>query len=98
MTGCPYDPHTGQPSGFARLYGLGLDGDALSGLYERLRTEHGPVAPVSIAPGVDVWLVLGYRELLHMCRNERDFSHDPRLWNLPGTGRVEADSPLMAFV
>lgn len=98
MTGCPYDPHTGQPSGFARLYGPGLDGDALSGLYERLRREHGQVAPVTIAPGVDVWLVLGYRELLQMCRNERDFSHDPRLWNLAGTGRVEADSPLMAFV
>ncbi len=97
MTGYPYDPHP-VASGAVPLYGQGLDGDGLPELYERLRREHGPVAPVSLAPGVDVWLVLGYRELLEMCRNERDFSHDPRLWNLPGTGRLAAESPLMAFV
>jgi cytochrome P450 len=98
MTGYPFDPHAASPPGTVPLYGRALDGDGLPELYETLRREHGPVAPVALAPGVDAWLVLGYPELLRMCRDERDFSHDPRLWNLPGTGRVTADSPLMAFV
>ncbi|MDG9703341.1 cytochrome P450 [Streptomyces sp. DH37] len=90
--GCPAH---GRP---APLYGPGLDGDNLSALYERLRAEHGPVAPVALAPGIHVWLVMGYRELLHLAREEQDFSHDPRRWNLLREGRVPADSPLMAFV
>jgi cytochrome P450 len=97
VTGCPHDPHP-LASGTVPLYGHGLDGDGLPELYERLRAEHGPVAPVSLAPGVDAWLVLGYPELLRMCRDEQDFSHDPRLWNLPGTGRLAPDAPLLAFV
>ncbi|MCI0383321.1 cytochrome P450 [Streptomyces sp. CNQ085] len=90
--GCP--AHGGP----APLYGPGLDGDNLPTLYERLRAEHGPVAPVALAPGIHVWLVIGYRELLRLAREEQDFSHDPRRWNLLREGRVPADSPLMAFV
>ncbi|MGK5498862.1 cytochrome P450 [Streptomyces sp. URMC 125] len=92
--GCP--AHQGPRP--APLYGPGLDGDALPALYERLRAEHGPVAPVALAPGVHAWLVLGYRELLRVAREEQDFSHDPRRWNLLREGRVPADSPIMAFV
>ncbi|MEK8170696.1 hypothetical protein NKH77_17210 [Streptomyces sp. M19] len=79
------------------LYGSALDGD-LPQLYERMRREHGPVVPVALQPGLDAWLVLGYRELLHLTRDEQHFSHDPRLWTALRDGRVAADSPLMPMV
>lgn len=75
-----------------------LDGDGMSELYEELRREYGPVAPVSIAPGIDAWLVLGHRELLQLTREEGDFSHDPRLWSLLREGGVPADSPILPMV
>lgn len=93
--GCP--AHRRRPSP-QPLYGPDLDGDALPALYEQLRRRHGPIAPVALAPGIDVWLVIGYRELLRVCREEQDFSHDPRRWNLLREGRVPADSPVMPFV
>ncbi|MDT3398309.1 cytochrome P450 [Streptomyces sp. B1866] len=74
-----------------------LDSD-LTALYERLRREHGPVAPVAIAPGVEAWLVLGHRELLQLVRDEETFSHDPRRWRPLREGRVATGSPLMPFV
>ncbi|CAL9415434.1 cytochrome P450 family protein [Streptomyces atacamensis] len=98
---CPGRPDRPGHSGRSRhvpLYGPGLDGDGLPALYERLRAEHGPVAPVALAPGVHAWLVMGYEELLRVARRERDFSHDPRHWRLLREGRVPADSPLLAFV
>jgi len=104
MTALPRRPSAGQPGGCparrrpAPLYGPHLTGDDLPALYELLRTRHGPVAPVALAPGVHAWLVLGYRELLRVARDERDFSHDPRRWTLPREGRVPADSPVLAFV
>ncbi|WP_406401857.1 cytochrome P450 [Streptomyces sp. NBC_00879] len=80
------------------LYGPDLDGDAMPALYEELRREHGPVAPVTIAPGIEAWLVLGHRELLRLTREEQDFSHDPRRWTLLREGRVPADSPILPIV
>ncbi|MER5771349.1 cytochrome P450 [Streptomyces sp. NPDC001985] len=80
------------------LYGPDLDGDAMPALYERLRRAHGPVAPVTIAPGVGAWLVLGHRELLRLTREEQDFSHDPRRWTLLREGRVPPDSPIMPII
>ncbi|MEE1928456.1 cytochrome P450 [Streptomyces sp. TRM 70351] len=80
------------------LYGPQLDGDALPQLYEELRQRHGPVAPVTIAPGIDAWLVLGHRELLRLTREEQDFSHDPRRWTLLREGRVPPDSPILPMV
>ncbi|MCX2971711.1 MULTISPECIES: cytochrome P450 [Streptomyces] len=80
------------------LYGPQLDGDALPGLYEDLRLRHGPVAPVSVAPGIDAWLVLGHHELLRLTREEQDFSHDPRRWTLLREGRVPPDSPILPMV
>ncbi|MFJ2951389.1 cytochrome P450 [Streptomyces sp. NPDC087226] len=93
--GCPV---TGAPGTAAALYGPGLDGDTMPALYEELRGTHGPVAPVSIAPGIDAWLVLGHRELLRLTREEQDFSHDPRRWSLLREGRVPADSPILPMV
>ncbi|MEU8509020.1 cytochrome P450 [Streptomyces brevispora] len=80
------------------LYGPGLDGDAMPALYEEMRRAHGPVVPVSVAPGIDAWLVVSHRELLRLTREEQDFSHDPRHWSLLREGRVPADSPLLPLV
>ncbi|MFH8883626.1 cytochrome P450 [Streptomyces californicus] len=93
--GCPV---SGTPATTARLYGPGLDGDAMPALYEALRDAHGPVAPVSVAPGIDAWLVLGHRELLRLTREEQDFSHDPRRWSRLREGRVPADAPILPMV
>ncbi|NDZ65387.1 cytochrome P450 [Streptomyces cyaneofuscatus] len=93
--GCPV---TGAPVTGAALYGPGLDGNTMPALYEELRGTHGPVAPVSVAPGIDAWLVLGHRELLRLTREEQDFSHDPRRWSLLREGRVPADSPILPMV
>lgn len=80
------------------LYGPQLGGDDLPELYEQLRRRHGPVAPVTVAPGVKAWLVLGHHELLRLTRDEQDFSHDPRRWTLLREGRIPADSPIMPMV
>ncbi|MFI6691902.1 cytochrome P450 [Streptomyces sp. NPDC050433] len=80
------------------IYGEHLDGDRMPSLYEQLRADHGPVAPVTVAPGITAWLVLGHRELLRLTREEQDFSHDPRRWGQLREGRVPADSPILPMV
>jgi cytochrome P450 len=70
----------------------------LPGVYERLRTQWGPIAQVEIAPGVAAWLVLGHREALDIIWNERLFSSDPRRWNLIAQGLVHAQAPLSAML
>lgn len=80
------------------LYGPQLDGDGLPKLYEELRETHGPVAPVTLAPGIEAWLVIGHGELLRLTREEQDFSHDPRRWGLLREGRVPPDSPILPMV
>ncbi|MGW2324926.1 cytochrome P450 [Streptomyces sp. NPDC001700] len=92
---------TARPTGTATtrvpLYGTALDGP-LTDLYERMRRDHGNVVPVEIAPGIEAWLVIGHRELLHLTRDEQYFSHDPRRWTPLRDGRVPPDSPLMPLV
>ncbi|MQA94882.1 MAG: cytochrome P450 [Streptosporangiales bacterium] len=61
------------------LYGEVFSEDQ-HGLYERLRREWGPVAPVLLEPGLPAWLVLGYYEVLRICRTPRPFSRDTRRW------------------
>ncbi|WP_338674868.1 cytochrome P450 [Streptomyces sp. SCSIO 30461] len=87
---------TGRPA--TALYGQHLDGDAMPALYETLRERHGPVAPVTVAPGIEAWLVLGHRELLRLTREEQVFSHDPRHWTPLREGRVPPDSPILPMV
>ncbi|MEU0001214.1 cytochrome P450 [Streptomyces microflavus] len=91
-------PVAGAPVTAAALYGPDLDGNTMPALYEELRRAHGPVAPVSVAPGIDAWLVLGHRELLRLTREEQDFSHDPRRWSRLREGRVPADAPILPMV
>lgn len=79
------------------LYGEVLSGDTHP-LYEEMRRVHGPVAPIELEPGVPGWLVLGYRELLEVTRNEECFSHDSRHWRALHEGRVRQDSPLLPMM
>ncbi|WNO74169.1 MULTISPECIES: cytochrome P450 [unclassified Streptomyces] len=97
-TGTSRPPAGGRCPVATPLYGPDLDGDTMPAFYEKLRREHGPVAPVTIAPGMQAWLVLGHRELLRLTREEQDFSHDPRRWTLLREGRVPLDSPIMPMV
>ena len=76
-----------------RLYGPAVAADPM-GLYERLRTDHGPVAPVLLEGDVPAWLVLGYQEVLEVTRNPRKFSRDGRNWGEWLAGRVDVSSPI----
>ncbi|MEI5526295.1 cytochrome P450 [Streptomyces brasiliscabiei] len=64
-------------------------------VYERLRRTHGPVAPVGLM-GVPAWLVLDYREVLEVLRNESVWRRDVRHWRARAEGRLPKDWPLLA--
>ena len=68
------------------------------GLYEKLRAEYGPVAPVRVPGDLPAWLVLGYRENLKVLQKPTVFSRDSRLWRFLKDGSVPPDSPLMPMV
>lgn len=92
--GCPAHAVAGTgPGGLRRLYGPEHESDPMS-LYEKLRAEHGPVAPVLLNGDVPAWLVLGHTENLHMTRNPSQFSRDSRRWRLIADGTVPPDHPL----
>jgi cytochrome P450 len=63
-------------------------------LYEKLRAEHGPVAPVLLPGDVRVWLVLGHRENLEVARTPSLFSRDSRYWQAMREGRIGPEHPL----
>ena len=71
-----------------------FDGDPGS-VYERLRSTYGPVAPVGLM-GVPAWLVLDYREVLEVLRNESVWRRDVRHWRARAEGRLPRDWPLLA--
>lgn len=64
-------------------------------VYDGLRRTYGPVAPVGLM-GVPVWLVLDYREVLEVLRNESLWRRDVRYWRARAEGRLPADWPLLA--
>jgi cytochrome P450 len=64
------------------------------GAYERLRQQWGVVAPVELEPGVNAWLVMGWREICHVVRHERVFSRNPRNWRAWQEQTVALDSGL----
>ncbi|SOD58917.1 Cytochrome P450 [Streptomyces zhaozhouensis] len=90
--GCPAHA-AGGPDGVQRLYGPGASADPM-GLYERLRNEHGAVAPVLLEGDVPAWLVLGYNEILQVTRNPRRFRRDGRAWSPWQRGEIGTDSPI----
>ncbi|MFC7305496.1 cytochrome P450 [Streptomyces monticola] len=89
--GCP--AHGLGPAELRRLYGPEAEADQ-RGLYEKLRAEHGSVAPVLLPGDLTAWLVLGHRENLDVARTPSRFSRDSRRWRDWRAGRVPADHPL----
>ncbi|MEU1626334.1 cytochrome P450 [Streptomyces sp. NPDC020096] len=94
--GCPAHGGLG-PGGLRRIYGPEAEADPM-GLYNKLRAEHGAVAPVLVHGDLPAWLVLGYAENLEVMRTPSRFSRDPRRWRELVEGRVRLDSPLMPVV
>ncbi|KPC65302.1 cytochrome P450 [Streptomyces chattanoogensis] len=91
---CPAHARAGNTDGLARLFGPEAVNDA-PGFFERLRAEHGAVAPVLVDGDLPAWLVLGYRENLEVLRTPSRFCHDSRIWHCFKENKVAADSPLM---
>ncbi|MCC3773074.1 cytochrome P450, partial [Streptomyces sp. UNOC14_S4] len=89
----PQCPAAHGPGGITRLYGTEAERDPM-GLYERLRKEHGQVAPVLLHGDLPAWLVLGYRENLEVARTPSRFSRDSRLWREAREGRLTPTHPL----
>ncbi|MFE3741944.1 cytochrome P450 [Streptomyces sp. NPDC059096] len=93
-----------------RTPGLPLDGEAPMPLaaatgapdprevYRALRARWGNVAKVELAPGVHAWLVLGYRELLTITRQEQIYSRDARNWRDLNDGVVPSSSRLLPMM
>ncbi|GHJ33033.1 cytochrome P450 [Streptomyces hygroscopicus subsp. sporocinereus] len=93
---CPVHP---APSGSGPVDLLGPENEKdPMGLYERLRAEHGAVAPIVLDGDVPAWLLLGYRENLEVSRTPSRFSRDSRHWHAWKDGRITADSPLLPVV
>ncbi|MEU0194549.1 cytochrome P450 [Streptomyces afghaniensis] len=90
--GCP--AHGLGPGGLHRLH----ESEDLAGLYEQLRKEHGPVAPVLLHDDVPIWIVLGHAENLHMVRSPTQFCRDSRIWTPLRDGLVKPDHPLMPHI
>jgi cytochrome P450 len=66
--------------------------------YQRLREDWGQVAPVFLVPGIPGWLVMGYREIRAMLRDELHFSRDSTHWRLLREGRIGPDSGLLPIM
>ncbi|MEU6063783.1 MULTISPECIES: cytochrome P450 [Streptomyces] len=92
--GCPVAHGSAEP---ARLYGPEAATDPL-GIYERLRKEHGSVAPVLLEGDIPAWLVLGYRDSRRVLDNPRQFARDARIWRDWREGRIAENSPLVPML
>jgi cytochrome P450 len=67
-------------------------------IYRKLREDWGNVAKVELEPGVPAWLVMGYRELLTITRQEQIYSRDSRNWRHMYDGVVSPDSGLLTMM
>ncbi|KUN00012.1 cytochrome [Streptomyces yokosukanensis] len=92
--GCP--AHGLGAGGPQRLYGP--DAQDLGDLYERLRAQHGTVAPVLLHEDVPMWVVLGHAENLHLVRSPSLYTRDSRIWSPLADGTVKPDHPLMPHI
>jgi cytochrome P450 len=78
-----------------RLYGEEYDKDPAA-VYERIRHEHGPVAPILLNGDIPAWFVGGYRELHQVCGDPKLFAKDTSRWN--GWDTVPEDWPGTRFI
>ncbi|GED87992.1 cytochrome P450 [Streptomyces sp. 6-11-2] len=90
--GCP--AHGTGPGGLHRLH----EARDLRVLYEQLRDQYGPVAPVLLHDDVPMWVVLGHAENLHMVSTPSQFTKDSRIWTPLRDGTVKPDHPLMPHI
>lgn len=67
-------------------------------MYEKLRAEHGAVAPALLHNDVPIWAVLGHSENLHMVRTPSQFTRDSRQWRAVLDGSMGPDNPLAPVV
>ncbi|MGI5510302.1 cytochrome P450 [Streptomyces sp. CA-106131] len=88
--GCP--AHGRGPGGAHRLFGS--EAGDLGALYEKMRAEHGAVAPALLHDDVPIWVVLGLSENLHMVRSPVHFTRDSRVWAPLLYGHIKPDHPL----
>lgn len=91
---CPAHAAFAQGAALTALYGPEAQRDP-SAVYEKLRAEHGGIAPVELEGGVPAWLVLGYRENVEVARTPSRFTRDARLWRDWNEGRIAANDPLL---
>ncbi|MFD2419136.1 cytochrome P450 [Amycolatopsis pigmentata] len=78
-----------------RLYGDEYDKDPAA-VYERIRREHGPVAPILLNGEIPAWFIGGYRELHQVCSDAKLFAKDTGRWN--GWDTVPEDWPGRRFI
>ncbi|MFF1837216.1 cytochrome P450 [Streptomyces sp. NPDC058231] len=67
------------------------------GIYDQLR-NHGPAAPVEIAPGVDAMLVTAHETALRVLQSPTVFARDSRHWDALNKGRIAPDSPVLPMM
>ncbi|MEV0221455.1 cytochrome P450 [Streptomyces sp. NPDC050704] len=91
---CP--AHGTGPGGLRRLYGP--EAEDLGTLYEKLRAEHGTVAPVLLHNDVPFWMVLGHGENLHMVSSPSLYTRDSRVWTAVLDGTAGPEHPLMPLI
>ncbi|MET7483675.1 cytochrome P450 [Streptomyces sp. NPDC005538] len=91
--GCPAHGLGLGPGGLHRLYGP--EAADLAAVYERLRAEHGAVAPALLHQDVPIWVVLGHGENLHMVSTPSQYCRDTRTWTSLQDGTIKPDHPLM---
>ncbi|OHV56337.1 cytochrome P450 [Pseudofrankia sp. BMG5.36] len=94
---CPAHAAFAQGAALTALYGPEAQQDP-GAIYEKLRAEHGGIAPVALEGGVPAWLVLGYRENMEVARTPSRFTRDARLWRDWNEGRIAADDPLLQLL
>jgi cytochrome P450 len=78
-----------------RLYGDEYDKDPAA-VYERIRRQHGPVAPILLNGDIPAWFIGGYRELHQVCGDAKLFAKDTSRWN--GWDTVSEDWPGRRFI
>ncbi|MGR3934901.1 cytochrome P450 [Streptomyces sp. BRA346] len=90
-------PPPGCPAhgGASPLYGSRFLRDPTES-YQRMRRDHGQVAPVLLEADIPAWLVLGYRETRQILGDTQTFGRDPRRWNR--WDEVPPDWSLMPWV
>lgn len=82
-------------AGPVRLYGPSFQRDPAA-LYQAIRHDHGPVAPVLLDGDIPAWFVSGYREIHQVAGDAQLFARDTRRWNM--WERIPDDWPLLPYV